>query len=408
MILTTYPGIWGFNVFDFDKGPIFYLLLALFYRLFGIGLIQGRMLSVVFAMLGLNAFYFLAKEFVTKRTAFLITIIFGTVPIYFIAAHEIRMEIIYSVFELLSFYMLVRYFKTDRKKSRYIVYAGIFSGLSLLTHPNGTINIAAFIFCLVFFDVKLTFSGIVSKKLLLAIKNSLKNIIIYAITIGLVALPYAIIILQNYGIYEAQANHLFLFTVSSIFANILQGFEMFKTFFYSFAGTSLPFLLWFVIVVVAIGIVALSLIALFIRSYDDPYVKKAFIYVLISAVLFWVLVNHENDVYMTTYLPQVIIGFGVFMDRVPSKYTGLSGWYHQLLVLLDKIKSILQKGLKKKVTIPLIICIAFVGINVISCERSIYANRNGDPNIFLSPILASGVNSTDTLLGDSTFWIPLR
>src|SRR5271157_2649609 len=46
LIISTYEDLWGFNIFNFDEGPIFYLLLALIYKIFGFGLIQGRMLTI--------------------------------------------------------------------------------------------------------------------------------------------------------------------------------------------------------------------------------------------------------------------------------------------------------------------------------------------------------------------------
>jgi hypothetical protein len=410
LVFSTYQNLWGFNVFVFDKGPIFYLLLAFVYKIFGFGLIQGRVLSVAFGIFGLNVFYFYAREFVSRKTSLFITILFGTIPIYFIAAREIRMEIVYAVFDLISFYFLVRYFKTEKKFNRYIVYAAIFSALSLLTHPNGAINIVAFIVCLVFFNIKLTFKGILSKQLLLSIKESLKAILIYAIIIGLIAFPYVVIIILNYNVYVAQSTNLLFFSTSSILSNIFQQYEQFKTFFYSFGGTSLPLLLRVVIIIVVMGIVVLSLITLFIRSYDDPYIKIAFLYALISAVLLCIIINHKNDVYITIYLPQLIIGLGLLIERAPSRFSGLSGWYRQTLMLVDRIKSIFQKGLKKKITVPVIICLAFIGINVYSCGLAVYENRNCDPNLVRTDLLAFPVElkPTDRLLGDTRFWIPLH
>ncbi|HME54881.1 MAG TPA: glycosyltransferase family 39 protein [Candidatus Lokiarchaeia archaeon] len=407
LIISTYVNVWGFNIFNFDEGPIFYLMFALFFKVFGFGLIQGRLFSVILGIFGLNVFYFLCKELFSKKKSLLLTILFGTMPIYFIAAREIRFEIIYSVFDLLSFYFLVRYFKTEKKVNRYIIYMSIFSALSLLTHPNGMINIAATLVCLVFFNIKLTFKGIFSKNLLQSFKENIKNILIYAIIIGLIALPYVIIIIVYYNIYIPQTNYIIYSSGSNIVTNILSEYLQIKNLLISFAGTSLPRLMRIAIYLVMIGIIALIVVTLFIRSYDDPFIKITFLYLVISVASFTLIVNHKWDVYLTTVLPQFVIGFGSFMDRKPSRFNGLSGWYHQLLIAVDKLKSIFQKNLTKKISIPLIICAGFIGINVYSCELNTYDNRNCDPTLIRSELLAAGINSTDKLLGDFRFWIPV-
>jgi hypothetical protein len=414
LISTIYPGVLGYNIIDFDKPPVYYFLLALDYALFGTGVVQGRLSSVLFAVIGVNVFYFLGRQFFNKRTSLIVTILFGTVPIYFITAREIRMEIEYVVFNLICFYCIVRYFKTERKLNRYIILAGIFASLSLLTHEIGIINIVAIIFCIVFFNIKISFKDIFSKHLIQEIKKNLKIILLFCVVVVLVAMPYIIFVLMNFTLWYTESSSFYLYSAGMIIDNILNEYLQYEGLVGSFSGKTMPAIYRGIIILVVLAFLALSLISLLVRSYDDDYIRIALVYAVISAVLLMLLVYHKSDLYINTFMPQVMLGFGVFLERKKSLYTGLHGWYLSFIKIMDNIKSLFQKNTFKKVSIPLLIIVAFIGINISANSERIYENRNCDPNIIRNELFAINASSnldlntsTDVLVGDSCFWLSL-
>nr|MDO8117159.1 glycosyltransferase family 39 protein [Candidatus Sigynarchaeota archaeon] len=290
---TLLQGFIGIDEITFWQPPVHFLLLAAMFKILGTGLIQGRMVSVIIALIGVNTFYFLAREFVSNKNACLSTIMFGLVPIYFIAARQIRMEILYCVFSMLSFYFLVRQYKRQRDGYKQVVFSGIFSSLALLSHPNGLVGIIANIACIALFDVKLTLKGIFSKELLVALKGSMKKIAVYLLALVIVAVPYVIFILLNFNLFYQQFMFNVVPSVHSPLDNLLGEYMRYVGFFFAFTPKSLPFVFRAVMVIVVIGICALGVITVLVRSYDDDFVKMELVYMVVSALVLCIVVSHK-------------------------------------------------------------------------------------------------------------------
>jgi hypothetical protein len=402
------PGFLGFDKITFYHPPMLFFILAFTFKFFGVGLLQGRVTMAIIAIVGVDVFYFTCREFVSKKTALFTTILFGTIPIYFIAAREIRMDILYCVFGLISFYLVIKYYKNEQKKDWLFFVAGIFSAAGFLSHPNGIITIFATVICMAMFGVKLQFKSIFSKDLVMSIKQNFRRILVYLIGVILAILPYYIYAIANWSLYYPQVAQNELFSLNSLFSNVLQGYLQYEGFFTSFSGKSLDIVLRVGLGLVAFGILALGVVSLFLRSYDDEYAKFTFIYTIISAVLLCVLLSQKFQVFLVLFLPQLVIGVGIFVERVPSKLTGLGGWYRELLKFVDSIKSVFQKRLVKKVTIPAVLLVAFLGINIASSEIRVYDNRNVDPSMIQPELQSLGITNTSlVIIGNVSFYLPL-
>lgn len=128
------------NLGEFSTHPNYgyFLILALFFKLFGFGIIQARLVSVIAGLFLLAAVYYLTKQMTTKRTAVIATLVLALNPLFILSARMVRQEMTLILFGFLAFSLIVLGSKEQSKRKMwYFLLAGIAAAYAILVHLNG-------------------------------------------------------------------------------------------------------------------------------------------------------------------------------------------------------------------------------------------------------------------------------
>lgn len=168
--------------------PLYFVLLAGWFRLFGIGLVQARTFSVLGALVIVMSVYLLSRRCAKMPQAFaaaaLCAISFWLVN----RACFARMDTLCVALILMSIFVYQN--AIDRAKLELYALSGLLAGLALLTHPLGIIAIIVLLLHLLFTH---------KKKLLL--KREVYVVIICFFSCVAVWIGY---ILQDYAAFHVQ------------------------------------------------------------------------------------------------------------------------------------------------------------------------------------------------------------
>lgn len=116
------------------KQPITFYSTVLGFKLFGASYFVLRAVSVVMLLLSGLIIFWLVKEGVGERVAFIGLLIFLTVPAVMIQSHLALENIAPIPFVSLWLLMLAKYHRT--LKNHFLVLAGMFLGISLFSYPG--------------------------------------------------------------------------------------------------------------------------------------------------------------------------------------------------------------------------------------------------------------------------------
>lgn len=152
-------GNWITPVFEgkeerFQKPILFYWLVALSFKIFGISIFSGRLPSVIFATLGiLLIYYFSLTLFGNYEGALFSSLALLSSSLYFLNARAARTDMVFTFFMTLSMLFFARGFFAGRKRRLYFIFSFITMGLATMTKgPAGFLIpfISIIIFLLVF------------------------------------------------------------------------------------------------------------------------------------------------------------------------------------------------------------------------------------------------------------------
>jgi uncharacterized membrane protein len=99
---------------DFVHPPLHYLVLRGWFKLFGFGLFQARMLSVIFGTLAVLFLYLLAEYLFDRRTALLSAVLMSVSQLAIMYSQEVRPYAQFHFLALLSAYLFVRAMREGR------------------------------------------------------------------------------------------------------------------------------------------------------------------------------------------------------------------------------------------------------------------------------------------------------
>ena len=131
------------------------MFLGLFFKIFGFGLWQGRLLSVFFGLITVILTFLLTKELFKKDSIALLATLLASVDSFiFVSSRTIRPEIMVAALTVLAVYLFL---VAARKESNLLFsLLGIVIGIGLYTHPN--MLLAAFsILALFIYEYKMGF-----------------------------------------------------------------------------------------------------------------------------------------------------------------------------------------------------------------------------------------------------------
>ncbi|RJQ28510.1 MAG: hypothetical protein C4589_06310 [Peptococcaceae bacterium] len=155
-------GIWqNLDHYTYWQPPVYFLMEALTFKLFGIGLLQVRLISIFWGLAGLAAVYCLAGKLFNgnRRVVFLSTLLVGTNFYYLRGAADGRMDLTAASLSLIgfTFYLVLR----EKNFGRAVFLGHLFVCLSGLVHPNGVLGLFVLLFLIVYLDRRKISPGVV-------------------------------------------------------------------------------------------------------------------------------------------------------------------------------------------------------------------------------------------------------
>jgi len=203
----AYPNIerQGWNKAVIQPRIVQPILLFGFYKLFGITIFVGRVFSLLIILISSGIFSLIIYDYFSSSIKFALigTLIFLCDSSIFYSARTIRPESLLVFFTTLSFYGIVRYLKTHNKK--FLLLAGLISGIGLYTHLNFLIVIIGLLSGLIFSKIRL---------------NTIKHYLI-GLVVGLLPFLIYLLIMNHYvnvvelfvkqmGLYSEKYNPLLI------------------------------------------------------------------------------------------------------------------------------------------------------------------------------------------------------
>ena len=132
-------GNWITPVFEgqelrFQKPILFYWLVALSFKIFGVNIFSGRLPSVIFATSGiLLIYYFSLILFGNYKGALFSSLVLLSSSLYFLNARAARTDMVLTFFIILSMLFFAKGFFEEKNRRSYFIFSFIAMGLATMT-----------------------------------------------------------------------------------------------------------------------------------------------------------------------------------------------------------------------------------------------------------------------------------
>lgn len=132
--------------------PLYFILVQLFFKIFGYSTFVLKMFSALMGVGGLFAIYFLGKELINKKVGLIAVVLLSVNYFHIYYSQEARMYSMLFFTTTLSFYFLVRFLKKPSIKT--VVSHAFFAALMIYTHFFALFALCAEYVILLFFIIK--------------------------------------------------------------------------------------------------------------------------------------------------------------------------------------------------------------------------------------------------------------
>lgn len=135
-----------------SAGPTVVLPIALLFKIFGVGLIQGRIVAGLYVLMALSFFYLCGKELFDRRTALLATLFLLVSPAagFLLFGRHVLGDIPALAFFLGGYWAWIKGWRSG--KAGYFILSGCMFGLAIITKTQYLLFVGAALFLLVVLD----------------------------------------------------------------------------------------------------------------------------------------------------------------------------------------------------------------------------------------------------------------
>ncbi|MFA6888678.1 MAG: glycosyltransferase family 39 protein [Candidatus Woesearchaeota archaeon] len=283
-IQQMWTGYVGYDSFSTHPNYLFFLSLAFMFKVFGAGIISGRMLSVVSGFLLMILIYFITKEIMGKRKGIIAVYILLFNPLFILFARMIRPEMLTTLLCFLGLFLVIK--GLNNNNNLFFILSGFCGALAGLVHINGFFFLGAIFIFIVF-------------------KKNLKYIFYFLIGASLVIIPYVAFLLFFWKLFLLQFLGLFSYRVPFSIWSILENITTEPARW--LIGKTVPISLW-------PGVIA-SIILI-------PKMKKVLIiYIPLICMLSYFILFDQSKYYgyLILVLPFFSILFGMFIVNLTKR-----------------------------------------------------------------------------------------
>ncbi len=298
--------IYGYNNianFTYWQPPMFILLLATSFKLFGFGVVQARTVSVSLGFLTVLFTYLFAYKLYNKKIGLLASLLLISNPLFFLVSRQARMEIAVAFFMLIALYCTVM----ALKNSNMICYfaSAFFATLAFLSHPNGLISIFAVLIIILANKIDLK---------TLNLNLNFKKIFIFILGVIIPLIPYTLYIFADFAAFQGQfmsnIGHSPLNPLKNIIMELTRYIQLYWLF-VCFEGRFLTF-------VVFATTITLTILGLYYLVRERKFSDKFLLIVLMVNIgVLTVLVSHKWEIYLGFIVPYLSIIIALtFKDKM--------------------------------------------------------------------------------------------
>jgi len=288
--------------------PVYFLIVAGFFKVFGWGIAQGRALHLLFSGLTLFMVHLMGRRLFSWRVGLVAVSMLAADQAFFERARLIRYEPIAGFFALLAFYLYE--LAEEKKRGRLYVAAGVAAGIGIMCHTN----------------ILYMFGGILLLMLLRHGVAVLKRSCFYQYTIPAVAISSYVII---YDLIDYQ-NVVLQNREDKLHFRVLEGWGFLQ----NLAEEQRRYLIWFNRGEMSLSVAAtasrifqslavLALLYLIVRAFVRLRRKeRAFedssthlMVITLASILFHALItSHKQIYYIANITPLLALCVGVMLD----------------------------------------------------------------------------------------------
>lgn len=181
-----WAGLFGFENLSMHLNYLYFVTLSFSFSLFGLGIFQARIFSVVCGLLLLFVVYLFIGRLYSKKIAQLAIVLLAFNPLFLLSARLVRPEMLMTLFGFIAFGLVVLGLRRERDQRWMLFIGGIFATLAAIVHINGIVLSLALLV------------------LFLMQKKSKGGVSYFLLGTSLAALPYIIFILAHFDVFLSQ------------------------------------------------------------------------------------------------------------------------------------------------------------------------------------------------------------
>ena len=289
-------GSYNIANFTYWQPPVFILLMATSFKLFGFGIMQARMVSVSLGFLTVLFTYLLGLKLYNKKIGILASLLLILNPLFFMISRNARMEIAVACFMVVALYCT--FLALKESKLGYYFAAAFFATLSFLSHPNGLIAILS-VFLIILIE-KIDFKSL--KMLKLNISFNELFVSIAGVIIPLI--PYALYISLDFEAFKGQFMGNIVVSPSNPLSNIIAEPTRYINLYCWLTQYNGLFPAFFVLFLT----VVLTVLGLYYLVRGEKFSGKfLFIALMVNIGVFAVMVYHKYFIYLGIIIPYLSI-----------------------------------------------------------------------------------------------------
>ena len=134
-------------------GKTFFFIHHVFYKIFGVGVFQARMVTFLCGVLLLVFVFIWTYKNISQEIAIFSTFLLATSPLFYLSLPDARYEVMLSLFAFFSFFLIS--IGVLKSKNIYFILAGFFSAMSVDINYRGIeIVMAVYLFHLIYFEIE--------------------------------------------------------------------------------------------------------------------------------------------------------------------------------------------------------------------------------------------------------------
>ncbi|OGW24265.1 MAG: hypothetical protein A2X55_04885 [Nitrospirae bacterium GWB2_47_37] len=132
-------------------GKLFFLIHNVFYKIFGVGLFQARLVSFASGVIMLVLLYVWVKKYISQDAAIFSMLLMASSPLFYTSIPSAKQDIVHCLFAFSAFYFISSAILT--RKGVYYLLAGFIAALSVdISYRGIEIVIAVYLFHCIFFE----------------------------------------------------------------------------------------------------------------------------------------------------------------------------------------------------------------------------------------------------------------